>query len=66
MGRAAVLAAHAVIIKAVPPYSVVAGIPGKVIRNRIDDHAAGEERRRALADIARKTASAVRRQEEIH
>ena len=66
VGQGSVLAAHAVITKDVPPYSVVAGIPGKVIRNRIDDYAAGEERRRALADIARKTASAVRRQEEIH
>jgi acetyltransferase-like isoleucine patch superfamily enzyme len=62
VGQGSVLAAHAVITKDVPPYSVVAGVPGKVVRNRIDDYAAGEERRRALADIAQKTELAVREQ----
>jgi acetyltransferase-like isoleucine patch superfamily enzyme len=62
VGQGSVLAAHAVITKEVPPYSVVAGIPAKVVRNRLDDYAAGEERRRALADIAEKTAGAVREQ----
>jgi acetyltransferase-like isoleucine patch superfamily enzyme len=60
VGQGSVLAAHAVVTKEVPPFSVVVGVPGRVVRNRIDDYDAAEERRRALADIARKTAAAVR------
>jgi acetyltransferase-like isoleucine patch superfamily enzyme len=62
VGQGSVLAAHAVITKEVPPYSVVVGVPGRIVRNRIDDYDAAEERRRALADIARKTAFAAREQ----
>jgi acetyltransferase-like isoleucine patch superfamily enzyme len=62
IGQGSVLAAHAVITKDVPPYSVVVGVPGRVVRNRIDDYDAAEERRHALSEIARKTAAAVREQ----
>jgi len=54
-----VLAAHCLVNKDVPPYSVGVGVPVKVIRNRVEDARAraDEEAARAvaLADIARKT-----------
>jgi acetyltransferase-like isoleucine patch superfamily enzyme len=34
VGRGSVLAAHTVVRGSVPPYSVVAGIPGRVVRDR--------------------------------
>ncbi len=40
VGAGSVIAAHAVVKDAVPPYSVVAGVPGRVVRNRIADYAA--------------------------
>lgn len=36
IGRGSVIAAGAVVTKSVPPYSVVAGVPGRVIRMRDD------------------------------
>ncbi|MEL6772164.1 MAG: acyltransferase [Bacteroidota bacterium] len=39
VGRGAVVAAGAVVVKDVPPYSVVAGVPAKVIRQmKADEH----------------------------
>jgi acetyltransferase-like isoleucine patch superfamily enzyme len=56
VGEGSVLAAHTVVRGTVPPYSVVAGVPGRVVRDRRADYAAGEVRREALADMARKAA----------
>ena len=38
--------------------SVVGGVPGRVLKDRAEVHAAQEATRAALADIARKTARA--------
>ena len=58
VGRGSVIASHALVNRDVPPYSVVAGVPGRVIRNRLDDYRAAEAKRAALADIARKVDAA--------
>ena len=55
VGAGTVVAAHAVVNKDVPPMSVVVGIPGRVVKNRVDMYDADAARRAALADIARKT-----------
>lgn len=60
IGRGCVVAAHAVVRGDVPPYAVVGGIPARVIKDRRDEYDAQEERRTALADIARKTSRASR------
>ena len=46
IGDGAVVAAHAVVTKDVPPYAVVAGVPAKVIKYRFD-----EETIRELLDL---------------
>lgn len=38
IGRGAKIGANAVVLKDVPPYTTVVGIPGKVIRNNRDDY----------------------------
>jgi acetyltransferase-like isoleucine patch superfamily enzyme len=58
IGRGSVVAAHAVVTRDVPPYQVVAGVPARVLRDRVADYAAAATRRAAVADIARKTAEA--------
>ena len=58
IGRGSVVAAHAVVTRDVPPYQVVAGVPARVLRDRVADYAAAGTRRAAVADIARKTAEA--------
>jgi len=58
IGRGSVVAAHAVVTRDVPPYQVVAGVPARVLRDRMADYAAAATRRAAVADIARKTAEA--------
>jgi acetyltransferase-like isoleucine patch superfamily enzyme len=58
VGRGCVLAAHTVVNKDLPAYSVAVGVPARVVRNRVDDYHADAARRAALADIARKTREA--------
>jgi acetyltransferase-like isoleucine patch superfamily enzyme len=54
LGRGCVLAAHAVARGDYPDGSVVAGIPGRVVRDRQAVYDAGAAHREALADMARK------------
>jgi acetyltransferase-like isoleucine patch superfamily enzyme len=58
VGHGCVLAAHTVVNGDVPPYSVVAGIPGRVVKNRLEAYQTAAATRAALADIARKTTAA--------
>jgi acetyltransferase-like isoleucine patch superfamily enzyme len=58
VGRGCVLAAHTVVNKDLPDYSVAVGVPARVVRNRVEDYHADAARRAALADIARKTREA--------
>lgn len=37
IGHGAIVAAGAVVVKDVPPYAIVAGNPGKIVKNRFDD-----------------------------
>lgn len=37
IGHGAIVAANAVVVKDVPPYSIVAGNPGKIVKKRFDD-----------------------------
>jgi acetyltransferase-like isoleucine patch superfamily enzyme len=59
VGAGCVIAAHALVNRDLPPYSVAVGVPARVVRNRRADYlAAATERARrelALASIARKT-----------
>ena len=57
-----VVAAHAVVRGEVPEYSVVGGIPARVLKDRRQAYAEDEQRRAAIADIARKTDRAARQQ----
>ncbi len=43
VGAGSVIAAHAVVTHDVPPYSIVTGVPGRVVRNRLDGNAAAAE-----------------------
>lgn len=56
VGRGTVVAAHAVVRGTVPRYSVVAGVPGRVVRDRVAAYEAAAAERAALADMARKAA----------
>jgi acetyltransferase-like isoleucine patch superfamily enzyme len=56
IGDGSVIAANAVVTHDLPPYSVAAGVPARVIRNRRDDHGLHAETRTALADMAAKLA----------
>ena len=58
VGRGCVIAAHAVVRGDVPEYSIVGGIPARVLKDRREVYDAQVARREALADIARKTAVA--------
>ena len=42
IGDGAVVAAHAVVVKDVPPYAIVGGVPAKVIRYRFDEATVNE------------------------
>lgn len=37
IGNGAIIAAHSVVTKDVPPYAIVAGVPSKIIKYRFDD-----------------------------
>lgn len=63
VGEGCVLAAHTVVRDEVPAFSVVGGVPGRVLKDRREVFAATEAKRAALADIAAKTARAARGQE---
>jgi acetyltransferase-like isoleucine patch superfamily enzyme len=54
VGEGSVLAAHTVVRADVPPYSVVAGVPGRVVKDRRQVYAEQEAHRAAVADMARK------------
>lgn len=58
VGRGCVVGAHSVVNKDVPDYSVVVGVPARVVRDRKADYDAAAETREAIEDIARKTARA--------
>jgi acetyltransferase-like isoleucine patch superfamily enzyme len=61
VGAGSVLAAHTVARGSYPDGAVVAGVPGRVVKDRAAGAAADAERRAALADMARKHADAARR-----
>jgi acetyltransferase-like isoleucine patch superfamily enzyme len=54
IGDGCVVGANAVVTKDLPPYSIAAGVPARVIRNRKDDHEANAATREALLDMATK------------
>ena len=58
VGHGSVLAAHTVVNRDVPPLSVVAGVPGRPVKDRAQLYAADAARRAALQDIASKTSRA--------
>ena len=58
IGQGTVVAAHALVNRDLPPYSVAVGTPARVVRNRLEDYRAAEAKRLAHADIARKVAAA--------
>ena len=58
IGRGSVVAAHAVVRGDVDEYSIMGGVPARLLKSRLEVFADEEDRRRAEADIARKTAAA--------
>jgi acetyltransferase-like isoleucine patch superfamily enzyme len=58
VGHGSVIASHAVVRDDVPPFSIVGGVPARVLKDRRAVYEAEAERRAAIADIARKTAAA--------
>jgi len=58
VGHGSVVAAHAVVREHVAPFSIVGGVPARVLKNRVEMYDAAQATRVALADIARKTAVA--------
>ncbi|MCG8919518.1 acyltransferase [Actinokineospora sp. PR83] len=61
IGRGCVLGAHAVVRGDIPDFAVAAGIPARVVRNRVSAYEADAERRAAVADMARKAAKALQK-----
>ncbi len=60
VGDGGVVGANSVVTRHVPPYTVVAGAPARVIADRQSAHAVAQRTRAALADIEAKTARAAR------
>lgn len=58
IGDGSVIAANAVVTRDLPPYSIAAGVPARVIRNRQDAAAASAQTRAALAEMAVKLQAA--------
>lgn len=56
VGRGSVLAAHTVVRGEVPPFSVVAGVPGRVVRDRVAAYDAAAAERAALREMSEKAA----------
>jgi acetyltransferase-like isoleucine patch superfamily enzyme len=56
VGRGSVLAAHTVVRDEVPPFSVVAGVPGRVVRDRVAAYDAAAAERAALREMSEKAA----------
>jgi serine acetyltransferase len=56
--RVCVLAAHTVVNKDVPDHSVVVGVPGRVVKNRVEAYEQAAIHREAVADMARKQRAA--------
>jgi acetyltransferase-like isoleucine patch superfamily enzyme len=54
IGDGSVVGANAVVTGDLPPYSIAAGVPARVIRSRLDDHEAHSATRAALNDMASK------------
>ncbi|MDQ1645630.1 MAG: hypothetical protein QOJ50_1814, partial [Cryptosporangiaceae bacterium] len=54
VGRGCVLAAHTVVNKDVPDHSVVVGVPGRVVKNRVAEYERAAAHRAAIEDMARK------------
>lgn len=61
VGHGSVIAAHAVVREDAPPYSILGGVPARVLKDRVAIYEANAATRAALADIARKTQVAVDR-----
>ena len=61
VGRGAVIGAHAVVKGDVPDYAVAAGIPAKVVRDRLTAYEADATRRAAVADMSRKAQAALKK-----
>ena len=59
VGNGSVLGAHSLVRGEVPPFSVMGGVPARVLKDRREIYAQQEVRRIALQDIARKTKRAV-------
>ena len=55
IGNGSVLGAHSLVRGEVPPFSVMGGVPARVLKDRREIYAQQEVRRIALQDIARKT-----------
>ena len=62
IGAGSVIAAHAVARGVIPDCSIVAGVPGRVVKDRRAAYVEAEQTRIAIADIARKTNAHVERQ----
>ncbi|HEX2904041.1 MAG TPA: acyltransferase [Jatrophihabitans sp.] len=54
IGSGSVVAAHAVVTRNLPPFSVAAGVPARLLRDRRSGAAVAAETRAALADMAAK------------
>jgi acetyltransferase-like isoleucine patch superfamily enzyme len=62
VGRGSVIAAHTVARGEYPAWSVVAGVPGRVVRDRVAAYEARSAQRAALADMARRHEATRQRQ----
>jgi acetyltransferase-like isoleucine patch superfamily enzyme len=58
VGNGCVLAANSVVRGQIEPFSVVGGVPARLLKDRRTEYAAAEQQRIDVADIARKTAEA--------
>ncbi|CAB4660652.1 unannotated protein [freshwater metagenome] len=59
IGNGSVLGAHSLVRGEVPPFSVMGGVPARILKDRREIYAQHAMRRIAIEDIARKTKRAV-------